>query len=314
MLKKSILFFILLLFAHPAFSDIPFKARGTATISEAGQFLSAPKWSPDGKYIAAAGDNFGSIWLYNVQANSWIKLVEQNGAGWEFDWSPDSRRIAFRANKMDGRRKLTTILVVDIVTGQTQQLADFDRDFSTPRWVNAVEVAFLHHDALQVAALPTISLSKPDSTSRPRSICLFSAKGVLTKEMDKTLSQIKPLEGRVFNVSYSPDNSRILFKQQGRAICVMNKDGKNIQRIAEGEMPVWNPSGEFVAYSETREDAFEYTSSDLWIVTANGAEKQQITFTKDEMEMRPHWSPDGRRIACDSNGKIILIDLVGREQ
>jgi len=317
MLKKTILYLIVLVFAHPGFSEIPFNARGTTTISETGQFLSAPKWSPNGQYIAAAGANFGSIWLYTVQAKSWIKLVEQNGAGWEFDWSPDSRHIAFRANKMDGRRKSTTIAIVDIVTGESRQLTDFDRDFSTPRWTTSTEVAFLHHEAYQVASLSAQALSRPDSSRRPKNICLISPNGVLTQEAGQPLNQLnqlKPLHGRVFNVSYSPDNSRILFKQQGRSICVVNKDGKNLQHIAKGEMPVWDPSGMYIAYAATQEDAYEYTASDLWIVTADGAEKRQITFTKTELEMRPHWSPDGRQIACDSNGKIILIDLVGREQ
>jgi hypothetical protein len=29
----------------------------------------------------------------------------------------------------------------------------------------------------------------------------------------------------------------------------------------------------------------------------------------NEIEMRPHWLPDGSKNVCDSDGKIILINL-----
>ena len=305
---------IVILFSQAALAEIPFKATNSKTITEQGQFLTAPKWSPNGEYIAAAGENFGSIWLYEVKIENWTKLVEQNGAGWEFDWSPNSRKIAFRANKIERRRKQTTIKFVEIKSGKIEQLVKYDREFSTPKWVTNSDVAFLHHDKYKLVSIAGKTLSRPTSEQSHTNICLFSNKGILTKETNKNIALLKPLEGRVFNVSYSPDVSRILFKKQGRQICTMQKNGKNLKQIAKGEMPVWDPSGKFVLYAVTQEDEYQYTSSDLYIVDAKGVQSKQITFTKNELEMRPHWSPDGKQIVCDSNGKIILIDLIGSEQ
>ncbi len=311
MSKRIFILLIFILFSQNAFSEIPFKAASSKIINERSQFLTAPKWSPDGQYIAAAGDNFGSIWLYNVKTDTWTKLVEQNGAGWEFAWSPDSRKIAFRANKIERRRKQTTIQCVDIGSGKIAQLIDYDREFSTPKWVTNNDVAFLHHNKYKSVTIATKTLSRPNASQPQKSVTLFSSNGILTKEKNKDISMLKPLQGRAFDVAYSPDESRILFKKQGREIFVMQHTGKDLKQIAKGEMPVWGPSGKYVLYAVTRENQYQYISSDLFIVDAEGRENKQITFSKNELEMRPDWSPDGKQIACDSNGKIILIDLIG---
>lgn len=314
MFKRIFISFILIFSTQAAFSEIPFKATGTKIINKKSQFLTAPKWSPDSRYIAAGGENFHSIWLYDVKTEAWTKLVEQNGAGWDFDWSPDSRKIAFRANKIERRRKQTTIQYVDIGSGKVTQLVDYDRDFSTPRWVSDSDVAFLHHEKYKQVAIASQTLSRPGAQKPKQNVCLFSSNGMLTKESENSINQLKPLEGNVFDVSYSPDASRILFKKQGRQIFIMKKDGKNLKQIATGEMPNWDPSGKFVVYAVTKESAYQYISSDLFIVDADGRESKQITFTKDELEMRPHWSPNGRQIVCDSDGQILLIDLIGSEK
>lgn len=57
--------------------------------------LWSPRWSPDGKYVAAMGFP-NRIWLYNVETRVWRQLTSV-GAGWPF-WSRDSRYIYFQNN------------------------------------------------------------------------------------------------------------------------------------------------------------------------------------------------------------------------
>jgi len=35
------------------------------------------------------------MWLYTVETETWKMLVKENGVGWDFDWSPDSRKNRF---------------------------------------------------------------------------------------------------------------------------------------------------------------------------------------------------------------------------
>lgn len=59
--------------------------------------------------------------------------------------------------------------------------------------------------------------------------------------------------------------------------------------------PVVSPNGEWIAYTLTTVDSTEdYNTSDIWMVDRNGTHNIQLTFTKQEDETTPKWSPDGQ--------------------
>jgi Tol biopolymer transport system component len=59
------------------------------------QGLWSPRWSPDGRSIAAMGFP-NRIWLYNVETSARTQLTNI-GAGWP-SWSPDSQCIYFKGD------------------------------------------------------------------------------------------------------------------------------------------------------------------------------------------------------------------------
>jgi Tol biopolymer transport system component len=63
------------------------------------QGLWSPRWSPDGRYIAAMGFP-NRIWLYNVETHGRTELTTI-GAGWP-SWSRDSQYIYFEGNPSPG--------------------------------------------------------------------------------------------------------------------------------------------------------------------------------------------------------------------
>jgi dipeptidyl aminopeptidase/acylaminoacyl peptidase len=57
--------------------------------------LWSPRWSPDGRYIAAMGFP-NRLWLYDVQTRARTQLT-RIGAGWP-NWSRDSQYIYFQSS------------------------------------------------------------------------------------------------------------------------------------------------------------------------------------------------------------------------
>jgi len=309
MLKKLTLIIFFVLLKGTLLAGTPFTVENIETINLKDQYLIAAKWSPDGKYIAAAGKNYGSLWLYHVESGEWQKLIEENGAGWDFDWSPDSRKIAFRANKFIKRRKQTTIKYVDIMTGQVDKTADYGRDFSTPKWITADVLAFIHKEKLKTVSISETALMKPDSNFQQKNVPLFSNKGIYIGKSNRTLQLLEPLKGQTFNVSFSPDGNTILFEKPDGKIYTCPENGDEVKLLVEGEMPAWSPDGKFIVYATPKDDGYKIISSDIFICDANGNNIQQVIKTEHELEMRPHWSPDGKKIICDSEGKLLLITL-----
>jgi Tol biopolymer transport system component len=63
------------------------------------QGLFSPRWSPDGRYVAALTSDSFSVRLYDVGLQTWTELVPPGPTtvGWE-TWQPDSRSIQYFAD------------------------------------------------------------------------------------------------------------------------------------------------------------------------------------------------------------------------
>jgi TolB protein len=88
-----------------------------------GTFL-APAWSPQGEgwlSVVASGDVDR---LQHVSPDDVITLVTTVGQGVSFIWSPDGRHIAYAVRRLDGTSAYGPVQVVDLETGQTDQLTN----------------------------------------------------------------------------------------------------------------------------------------------------------------------------------------------
>ena len=80
---------------NPAIQVLDLKSGQTSTISGS-RGLFSPRWSPNGRYIAALSVDFTTLMLFDFQAQKWSPwLVEPAGAVSYPSWSPDSRHLYF---------------------------------------------------------------------------------------------------------------------------------------------------------------------------------------------------------------------------
>ena len=85
--------------------------------------------------------------------------------------------------------------------------------------------------------------------------------------------------------------------------------------------PQISPDGEWIAYVvSTTDTKADRSSSDIWMVSYDGKVTRQITFTPDQGESNPRWSPDGKYLSFVSSrpgpnrgSQVWVIDLKGGE-
>ncbi|NLP12609.1 hypothetical protein GX408_19580 [bacterium] len=273
-----------------------------------------PLWSYDGRYIACTGENYQGIWVLRLEDRDLRRLSDAPAAGFGMAWSNDSRSLVSRVAKYEALRRYNALQLFDVESKTSRLLCAYQTEpLGLPVW--SADDRYVHaavNHALQSYSTgkPATPLNKktPNPTAYLQGDQLYFYHPI-------TLTASPKLERgeRIINLIASPDGAKIAFEIMGGPLCVMNSDGSGYLELGEGHRPRWSPDGRYLVYMITRDDGDQLLASDLYVIKADGSEKQALTDTPAQLEMNPSWSPDGDRIAYDDavDGALYLLTISG---
>jgi TolB protein len=257
-----------------------------------------PAWSPDGRKIAIVGnlDGKSGIYVMNADGSGLARLTSE--VGWEggLAWSPDGRRLAF--TRFGGR--FSEIYVMN---------ADGSAQRRLPQDVRAGELAW------SSLGNKLAFVSQRDGNLE---IYVMNADGTAQRRLTRnTVRDRSPV--------WSPDGRRIAFESNWQ-VWVMNADGSAQRRLtrngARNFAPAWSPDGLKIAF-ERRLGRQKYgrcsgcgraSTFEVYVVNADGSGQQRLT----RSGAQPLWSPDGKKIAFqsqrDGNFEIYVMNADGSGQ
>jgi dipeptidyl aminopeptidase/acylaminoacyl peptidase len=106
---------------------------------EVGIAAFAPKWSPDGKWIAFSFPKSNGIGLVRPDGSGRRTLTDEPGSGYKFAWSPDGRRIVFRREDRARGPRQYSFAVVEAATGNVESATGTIAEAQPPVWQTAAE-------------------------------------------------------------------------------------------------------------------------------------------------------------------------------
>jgi Tol biopolymer transport system component len=89
----------------------------------------------------------------------------------------------------------------------------------------------------------------------------------------------------------------------------MKMDGTGITDLGVGLNARWSPDSQYLVYMINTDDGYRYLSSDIYISSADGKEKYQITNTDNWLEMNPDWSSDGKHIVFNTYEEGVIYRI-----
>jgi TolB protein len=106
---------------------------------------------------------------------------------------------------------------------------------------------------------------------------------------------------------WAPRGDRILFNTQAAEddFWTIRTDGSELRNLGPGSGAAWSPDGSTIALVN-----WGHT---IELLDPSGKHERTLDLgAKVEAELQPSWSPDGRRLVIDFDGRLLIVDSSGK--
>jgi Tol biopolymer transport system component len=285
-----------------------------------------PAWSADGGHIAFHSNRTGHFQIYVMNADGTNILRATNDLGDDVDpnWAPGcNNRIVFASNREGGLYRIWTMDPDGAnQTRVTTLPSDSTANDENPDWSGLPT-------SLRVLPGPCCVPGIAFQSSRTGNFEIYLVKAdgssvtQLTYNAAADLHPAPSFNGQQLAFASNRDDPNVqtcgllgspncLFQ-----IYVMKIDGSNIKPLTSGpgakENSAWSPDGTHIAFDSTADDPDPLHCGqsghpacivNIYVMRADGSEITRLTQsdpTNPVSNMHPHWSPDNRMLAFESN-------------
>ena len=251
---------------------------------------SAPKWSPDGKNLLFTTSRFSGLYTVNLNGkNQIITLTTLPGAGYNAEWSDDSKNILYR-NKTTGadNKSLVEVKSIHILNKTIKNLSNINANAIASNYSARVSNAPIVYTNTKTLLIEAQTLDK-------------SKKWIITKE-----------PGQYYQAILSPDKNKVLVHKNGEMLVYAIDGSGLISTLGKGIANSWSSDSKQILFFVSEDDGHQIVGSDLYLCNSDGSGRWRLTNTHDVFEMFPSWSPDNKKIAFSDakKGIIYTADLI----
>ncbi len=322
------------------------QSLGSSDLSRLRSVASA-ELSPDGHRIAYSvtmrdrpGRPYGQLWIMDLASQKSIRVGSEKDSGGGPLWSPDGKWLVFEGHQGEksglflARPDGSELTYLASPAGTNSPLPGTGQDFT---WSpDAKQLAFVSAtpgtEAAEASGDPMVItryLYKPDAGegltrfNDNQRLHIFVA-DISTKQV----RQLTRGNTDEHSIDWSPDGKEILlvsnrepnqdefFNYDIFALKVADNSMRRLTATESNEYdPLWSPDGKRIVFRGTRRGLTDRETtmedSHVWVMNADGSDRQEIGSVLDNRQGAPRWTPDGRAVyfTIQERGSIRLVRL-----
>lgn len=302
-----------------------------------------PAWSPDGRQIVVATENFSSplsrfgrseLWRIDLASGEKFRITE--GDAVQPSWSPSGRRIAFWRQR-GGQRDVATIAMEG---GPTVLITDDGFVDFAPVWSPDGRYVYFSSDRAGSTNLFRVAIEEssgrplgaPEPLTTPtrwaeRPTIAFNGRTIAFAAVDRRSNVgtigFDPVHGRVvgdpvlithatFAVrqpDISPDGEWIVFTATSHQedLYVVRADGRELRKLTDDaaldRAATWSPDGKRISFHSNRGGSIE-----IWLIEPDGSGLRQISRGSPKGTRFAVWSTDGKKLIVRRDAELVFLD------
>ena len=309
--------------------------------------VASAELSPDGHRIAYSvtmrdrpGRPYGQLWIIDLATQKSIRVGSEKDSGGGPLWSPDGKWLVFEGHHGEkgglfvARPDGSEVTYLASPEGTNSPLPGTGKDFT---WSpDGKQLAFVSAtpgtEAAEASGDPMVItryLYKPDAGE---GLTRFNDNQRLhIFVVDISTKQVRQLtRGNTdeHSIDWSPDGKEILLLSNREPnqdeffnydIFALQVADNTIRRLTATESneydPLWSPDGKRIVFRGTRRGLTDRETtmedSHVWVMNADGSDRQEIGSVLDNRQGAPRWTPDGRAVyfTIQERGSIRLVRL-----
>ena len=295
------IFCVLCFFTSALAEETSVKRIGHPIAIETERFFINPKFSPNGNYVSLTEQHYKGIYLYHLNKKEIKLLTSDPSAGFGMNWSKNSVWILSKPAVFNNKKRYNSIVAYNIITDVKNVFLENQTNLpGIPVWRNNDNNITINGGKKLILFN---SIHNKDSNNTTGKIIYSVGNTIieynLQRENKKILFHGK---GDILNLLPSPDEKKLVFEVVGGNLWVLDIQTLKKTNLGKGHEPAWNSRSNKIAYMITQDDGHVITSSDIYIINADGTKKTNLTNTPKKLEMRPDWHPGEKWIIYDLDG------------
>ncbi|MDR2650879.1 MAG: hypothetical protein LBC68_01000 [Prevotellaceae bacterium] len=296
---KKLLLLIFLVGQSVFAQQIEIKSTELVKATESGDFYFA-QFSPKGTYLLTSSANYAGLRQIMLETQEVKILTQEQGSGYDVKISADESTILFKKTEFIKNLRYTSLYQYSFTDNKTVKVENAVREKLTP--------AFAQNKPIFVKGKSLVKANITDSEITPF-INIEDKQMALYKGNTKKILTPSGENESYFWASVSPDGKHIVYTTAAKGTFVCKIDGSNPVSLGKLNAPVWL-NNQWIVGMDDKDDGTMILSSSLVASTIDGKLRQVLTIPSIKIALYPAASPDGKKIAFNTeSGEIYIMNI-----